>query len=104
MVEGEKSLCSAFQRNRHVQQVDRALPLASCVLLAQLVRSTKDAYPICDSVDQNSVAQVLINLPEGKLAFGGAHVAKRDGVAQGVPHLYPVQRRERERSSRSRKK
>ena len=85
-----------------MKKINRPLSLTRGVLFAQFVCPAKNVRPFNGGMNQNAVAQIFLNLLERELASRPLHVTKGHRVAQGVAHLHPVQRGERQRKSSAR--
>lgn len=49
-----------------MEEVDRPLSFAYCMRFAQLIRAAKDIGPFNRRVNQNAIAEVLIELLKGQ--------------------------------------
>ena len=97
----ERQECSrlGFQCDGYMEEVDRPLSFAYCMRFAQCIRAAKDISPFNRRVNQNTVAEVLVELSKREMKLRRCHVATRGHISQGVAHFDAMKRSKDERET-----
>ena len=66
VVERKEGGCLEFQCDSYMQEVDSPLSFVYCMFFAELVRTSKNVSPFDRRVNQNTIAEVLVELLKGE--------------------------------------
>jgi hypothetical protein len=77
-------------------KIDRPLAFARPMCFAQLICAAKDIRPFNRRVNQNTIAQIFIDLLKCETKLRYRHVAARRHIPQGVAHFGAMKRRKEE--------
>ncbi|HSJ03328.1 MAG TPA: hypothetical protein VK956_12780 [Verrucomicrobium sp.] len=97
-VKAQKYIYSQYLGGGNVQEVYGSLSIPSAVILAQFVRRTEHLCPRQRMMDEQSVFQIFVQLPESQILICGRDCTAGRCVSDGIANLNPMQWGEYQRS------